>query len=128
VVDASHGNTDINTSTANKRLEKHHVDQLYLQNDGADILQAEGVTTVEEIDIGMCLGCNHPIGPLALADLIGLDVCLIGDECVPERFRRLEIPCLPAASRACLGWPSWPEKRLGSLSIRIVFRGGPENK
>jgi 3-hydroxybutyryl-CoA dehydrogenase len=36
----------------------------------------EGVATAAEIDEGMRLGCNHPIGPLALADLVGLDTLL----------------------------------------------------
>jgi 3-hydroxybutyryl-CoA dehydrogenase len=36
----------------------------------------EGIATAEEIDAGMKLGCNHPIGPLALADLVGLDTML----------------------------------------------------
>ncbi len=36
----------------------------------------EGIATAEEIDAGMKLGCNHPIGPLALADMIGLDTML----------------------------------------------------
>jgi 3-hydroxybutyryl-CoA dehydrogenase len=36
----------------------------------------EGIASAEEIDAGMKLGCNHPIGPLALADLIGLDTML----------------------------------------------------
>ncbi|MBR0714974.1 3-hydroxybutyryl-CoA dehydrogenase [Bradyrhizobium liaoningense] len=36
----------------------------------------EGIASAEEIDAGMKLGCNHPIGPLALADLVGLDTML----------------------------------------------------
>jgi 3-hydroxybutyryl-CoA dehydrogenase len=37
---------------------------------------ADRIASVEEIDAGMKLGANNPIGPLELADLIGLDVCL----------------------------------------------------
>lgn len=44
-------------------------------NEGVGIL-ADGVASKEEIDEAMKLGANHPMGPLALADLIGLDVCL----------------------------------------------------
>jgi len=46
-----------------------------LVNEGISIL-ADGVATRDEIDEAMKLGANHPMGPLALGDLIGLDVCL----------------------------------------------------
>jgi len=36
----------------------------------------EGVGNVADVDAGMKLGCNHPMGPLELADFIGLDTCL----------------------------------------------------
>jgi len=44
-------------------------------NEAFFVLQ-EGIASAEDIDAGMKLGANHPIGPLALADLVGLDVCL----------------------------------------------------
>ncbi len=44
-------------------------------NEACFVLQ-EGIGSVEDIDNGAKLGLNHPLGPLALADLIGLDTCL----------------------------------------------------
>lgn len=44
-------------------------------NEGIGIY-ADGVAAVEDIDTAMKLGANHPMGPLELGDLIGLDVCL----------------------------------------------------
>lgn len=46
----------------------------------------EGLASAEEIDAGMRLGCNHPIGPLALCDLIGLDVELAVMEVLYDTF------------------------------------------
>ncbi|WP_280188343.1 3-hydroxybutyryl-CoA dehydrogenase [Delftia sp. PS-11] len=47
---------------------------------------AEGLASAEDIDAGMKLGCNQPIGPLALADMIGLDVCLAVMEVYLKEF------------------------------------------
>jgi 3-hydroxybutyryl-CoA dehydrogenase len=44
-------------------------------NEAIGIL-AEGAASAEDIDTAMQLGANHPMGPLALGDLVGLDVCL----------------------------------------------------
>jgi len=47
---------------------------------------AEGLASAEDIDAGMKLGCNQPIGPLALADMVGLDVCLAVMEVYLKEF------------------------------------------
>jgi 3-hydroxybutyryl-CoA dehydrogenase len=52
-------------------------------NEAIFVLQ-EGVATAEDIDKGMKLGANHPIGPLALADLIGLDTLLFVQDSLYE--------------------------------------------
>ncbi len=48
-------------------------------NEAIFILQ-EGIASAEDIDKGMMLGANHPMGPLALADLVGLDTLLMVQE------------------------------------------------
>jgi 3-hydroxybutyryl-CoA dehydrogenase len=51
----------------------------------------EGLASVEDIDNGMKLGCNHPMGPLALTDFVGLDTTyyianIMFDEFKERRF------------------------------------------
>ncbi len=58
---------------------------LVLVNEAAFALM-EGLSTAQEIDLGMTLGYNHPMGPLALADFIGLDICLYIMETLHEGF------------------------------------------
>ncbi|NLX60923.1 MAG: 3-hydroxybutyryl-CoA dehydrogenase [Tissierellia bacterium] len=54
-------------------------------NEAVGIL-ADGIATAEDIDEAMKLGANHPMGPLALGDLIGLDVCLAIMEVLYNEF------------------------------------------
>lgn len=58
---------------------------LPMVNEGISAL-ADGVASAEDIDEAMKLGAAHPIGPLALADLIGLDVCLAIMEVLHSEF------------------------------------------
>ncbi|MBC2722402.1 3-hydroxybutyryl-CoA dehydrogenase [Desulfosporosinus sp.] len=52
----------------------------------AAFIYMEGIATPEDIDAAMKLGANHPIGPLALGDMIGLDVCLAVMETLYTEF------------------------------------------
>ena len=65
----------------------------------------EGLGTVEDIDTGVKLGLNHPMGPLELADLIGLDTCLaianvLHDELGDDKYR----PCPLLRQHVAAGW------------------------
>ena len=64
---------------------------------------AEGLASAEDIDAGMKLGCNQPIGPLALADLIGLDTCLAIMEVYFDNFNDSKYRACPLC---CVKW--WP--------------------
>ena len=54
-------------------------------NEAIGIL-ADGIAQAPDIDVAMKLGANHPMGPLALADLVGNDVCLAVMETLHEEF------------------------------------------
>jgi 3-hydroxybutyryl-CoA dehydrogenase len=65
----------------------------------------EGLGTVDDIDIGVKLGLNHPMGPLELADLIGLDTCLaianvLQEELGDDKYR----PCPLLRQHVAAGW------------------------
>src|SRR5690606_9982345 len=65
----------------------------------------EGVATPEAIDEVMKLGMNHPMGPLALADLIGLDTCLYIMEVLYDGFKDSKYrPCPLLRKYVAAGW------------------------
>ena len=82
----------------------------------------EGLATAEDIDNGMKLGCNHPIGPLALADMIGLDVLLAVMNVFYARLQRSEVPARAAAEGDGRGGLSRPQVR-AAASTRTPDRG-----
>ena len=65
----------------------------------------EGLGSADDIDTGIKLGLNHPMGPLALADLIGLDTCLsiaevLHSELGDPKYR----PCPLLRQHVAAGW------------------------
>lgn len=58
-----------------------------------------GFASAEDIDTGMIVGCAHPLGPLALADLIGLDTTLAVAESLYEEFKEPHLAPPPLLSR-----------------------------
>ena len=93
----------------------------------------EGVGSVEAIDTAMRLGANHPMGPLQLADFIGLDTCLAVMQVLHEGLADFEIPPLPAPGeirRGGLARPQDPARLLrlprrapGADAVAILGKG-----
>ena len=79
----------------------------------------EGVAEAEAIDTIAKLGFAHPMGPLALADLIGLDTCVAIMEVLHDGPRRPEVRALPAPAAVRPGRPPRPEIRTGLLRVRL---------
>ena len=82
----------------------------------------EGIGTAEDIDAGARVGLNHPMGPLELADFIGLDVCLGIMRVLDDGHRRRPLPPAAGADRARRGRPP-RARRPARASTRIR---GPE--
>jgi 3-hydroxybutyryl-CoA dehydrogenase len=64
----------------------------------------EGVASAEDVDVVMKLGANHPMGPLALADFIGLDVCLAILEVLQQGLGDKYRPCPLLRRLVDAGW------------------------
>ena len=73
------------TARADRFIGMHFFNPVPMINEALFVL-SEGLATPDDIDAGMKLGCNQPIGPLALADMIGLDVCLAVMEVYLKEF------------------------------------------
>ena len=77
----------------------------------------EGVGNVEAIDTAMRLGAHHPMGPLELADFIGLDTCLSVMQVLHEGLADFEIPAVPAAGEVRRGRLARQEGRARLLRL-----------
>ena len=69
----------------------------------------EGVGNVEAIDTAMRLGAHHPMGPLELADFIGLDTCLSVMQVLHEGLADSKYRPVPAAGEICRGRLARPQ-------------------
>lgn len=69
----------------------------------------EGIASIEDVDQVMKLGMNHPMGPLQLADFIGLDTCLSIMEILHEGFGDSKYRPCPLLETVCAGRKTWEE-------------------
>ena len=80
----------------------------------------DGVAEADAIDTIAKLGFAHPIGPLALADLIGLDTCVAIMGVLHARSRQSEVRPVPAAGGVRRSWAPRPEERPRLLRLLLA--------
>ena len=85
----------------------------------------EGVATPEAVDAVMKIGMNHPMGPLELADFVGLDVCVDILDVLYKGFGDSEVSRLPAAAQIRGRRLARPQIRPRLLRIRVAPGGCP---
>ena len=85
----------------------------------AVLAYAEGIATAQDIDEAMKLGCNHPIGPLALADLIGLDVLLAVMEVFDRDFNDPKYRPAPLLKEMVAAGQTRPQVRPRLLHLQL---------
>lgn len=85
-------------------------------------IYADGVASVEGIDTAMKLGANHPMGPLALGDLIGLDVVLAIMNVLETETGDPKYRPHPLLKKMVRGRPSWKKDRQGFLRLHKIIR------
>jgi 3-hydroxyacyl-CoA dehydrogenase len=87
-------------------------------------MMESGFATADDIDTGMVEGCNHPMGPLHLTDLIGLDTTLAVAESLYEEFKEPLYAPPPLLSRMVEAGPARPQDRPGLLRLRCTLMAG----
>ena len=70
-----------------------------------------GVASIRDVDLGMTLGCGHPMGPLTLLDFVGLDTAVKVGEILYEEFREARYAPPPLLKRMVLA--GWTGKKSG---------------
>ena len=83
-------------------------------------IYADGVASVEDIDTAMKLGANHPMGPLALGDLIGLDIVLAIMEVLESETGDPKVSSSSPSEKDGSRRTAWTEDRQGLLRLHEI--------
>ena len=87
-------------------------------------LYENGLSSLEDIDQAMKLGCGYPMGPFTLLDLVGLDTTLFVAEVMFEEFRESRYAPPPLLKRMVMAGHLGPQEREGVLHVQLTRSSG----